>query len=79
MTVLFHLEEQVAVITLHRPEVRNAFGGDMGRALEQALARADQDDDVRAVVVTGTPPAFCAGADMTSGGATFAKTRREHL
>jgi enoyl-CoA hydratase/carnithine racemase len=73
MTVLFDLDNQVAVITLHRPEVRNAFGGEMARSLEQALARADQDDDIRAVVITGTPPAFCAGADMTSGGATFAK------
>lgn len=73
MTVLFDLDHQVAVITLHRPEVRNAFGGEMSRALADALARADADDDVRAVVLTGTPPAFCAGADMTSGGDTFAK------
>ena len=73
MTVLFDLDGKVAVITLHRPEVRNAFNGEMSGALVEALARADVDDDVRAVVLTGTPPAFCAGADMTSGGDTFAK------
>jgi enoyl-CoA hydratase/carnithine racemase len=73
MTVLFDLDEHVAVITLHRPEVRNAFNGEMGDALVAALTRADEDDDVRAVVLTGTPPAFCSGADMTSRGETFAK------
>jgi enoyl-CoA hydratase/carnithine racemase len=73
MTVLFELDDQVAVVTLHRPEVRNAFNGEMSAGLAEALARADEADDIRAVVVTGTPPAFCAGADMTSGGSTFAK------
>jgi len=73
VTVLFAVEDRVAVITLHRPEVRNAFGGEMGRLLAEALTRADENDDVRAVVLTGTPPAFCAGADMTSRGDTFAK------
>jgi enoyl-CoA hydratase/carnithine racemase len=73
MTVLFDLDDGIAVITLHRPEVRNAFNGEMAATLVEALARADEDDDVRVVVLTGTPPAFCAGADMTSAGDTFAK------
>jgi enoyl-CoA hydratase/carnithine racemase len=73
MTVLFDLNDRIAVITLHRPEVRNAFNGEMSHGLAQALARADEDDDIRVVVLTGTPPAFCAGADMTSRGDTFAK------
>jgi enoyl-CoA hydratase/carnithine racemase len=73
MSVLFELDGPTAVITLHRPEVRNAFNGEMSSELAEALARADRDDDIRAVVLTGTPPAFCAGADMTSGGQTFAK------
>jgi len=73
MTVLFEHHDRTAVITLHRPEVRNAFNGEMSRALAEALARADEDDDIRVVVLTGTPPAFCAGADMKSGGDTFAK------
>jgi enoyl-CoA hydratase/carnithine racemase len=73
MTVLYDVDDQVAVITLHRPEVRNAFNSEMSEALVAALIRADEDDDVRAVVLTGTPPAFCSGADLTSGGQTFAK------
>jgi len=69
--VLYDVVDRVATITLHRPDVRNAFGQGMGPALDDAYRRADSDDDVRAVVLTGTPPAFCAGADMTSGGDTF--------
>ena len=62
----------MAVITLDRPHRRNAFTGRMGRDLGDAYRTCDADDDVRAVVVTGTPPAFCAGADMTAGDETFA-------
>jgi enoyl-CoA hydratase/carnithine racemase len=71
MAVLFEIADGVAVITLHRPEVRNAFGAGMGEALHGALLRCDGDDSIRAVVLTGTPPAFCAGADLSAGGATF--------
>jgi enoyl-CoA hydratase/carnithine racemase len=71
MTVLFDVDRQVATITLHRPEARNAYTGEMGVELSNALARCDGDDDIRAVVITGTPPAFCAGADLRSGADTF--------
>ena len=71
--MLFDLADGVATVTLHRPEVRNAFGAGMSDELAAAYRRCDEDDDVRVVVLTGTPPAFCAGADMSSGGATFAK------
>ena len=70
-SVLFDLTEGVATITLNRPEVRNAFGGGMGHQLSEAYRRCDTDDRVRAVVLTGTPPAFCAGADLSGGGGTF--------
>lgn len=69
--VLFSSNEGVALITLNRPDVRNAFNAEMGAMLSDAYARCDADDAVRAVVVTGTPPAFCAGADMSTGGETF--------
>ena len=62
----------MAVITLDRPEQRNAFTGRMGRELSEAYRTCDADDEVRVVVVTGTPPAFCAGADMGAGDETFA-------
>ena len=73
MTVLFDLDGGVATLTLHRPETRNAFGAGMGQALTEAYQRCDTDDSIRAVVLTGTPPAFCAGADLGQGEATFAK------
>jgi enoyl-CoA hydratase/carnithine racemase len=69
--IQFAVDHGVAVITLHRPDVRNAFSGRMGAELSDAYRRCDTDDAVRVVVLTGTPPAFCAGADMSSGGATF--------
>jgi enoyl-CoA hydratase/carnithine racemase len=69
--VRLEVERGVAVITLDRPEVRNAFSGRMAQELGDAYRACDGDDDVRAVVLTGTPPAFCAGADMSTGGDTF--------
>jgi enoyl-CoA hydratase/carnithine racemase len=70
-TLLFGVDHGVATITLNRPEVRNAFGNNMGGELSDAYRRCDADGDIRAVVLTGTPPAFCAGADMTSREGTF--------
>lgn len=72
-TLLFDVRDQVATVTLHRPDVRNAFGAGMGDELADAFQRCDEDDDIRAVVLTGTPPAFCAGADLARGGDTFGK------
>jgi enoyl-CoA hydratase/carnithine racemase len=72
-SILFDLTDGVATVTLNRPEVRNAFGDGMGEALSDAYRRCDADDRVRAVVLTGTPPAFCAGADLSAGGGTFRK------
>lgn len=72
-TIRFEVDDGVAVITLDRPEVRNAFNGRMGAELSDAYRRCDTDDAIRAVVVTGTPPAFCAGADLSGGGDTFTK------
>ena len=71
--VLFEVDRGVALLTLHRPDKRNAFSGEMARALAELYIRCDTDERVRAVVVTGTPPAFCAGADLSGGGGTFRK------
>ena len=70
--VTVELDGGVAVITLNRPERLNAFTGEMGAALGRAYERCDRDDAVRAVVLTGSGRAFCAGADMRRGDATFA-------
>ncbi len=68
---LAHIEDNVAVITLNRPQARNAMSGPMTGALERALDHAERSPEVRAVVVTGAGGAFCAGGDvkgMASGG-----------
>ena len=68
----FELDDGVALVTLDRPEQLNAFTGAMGESLERAYRRCDEDDEVRAVVVTGAGRAFCAGADLSAAGDTFA-------
>jgi enoyl-CoA hydratase len=55
---------RVRVITLNRPEVRNALNGALLRAAAAALTAADDDPGVDAVVLTGSDPAFCAGLDL---------------
>jgi enoyl-CoA hydratase/carnithine racemase len=62
----------VATITLNRPERLNAVNTTVIRELVAAFDQADGDDGVRAVIVTGAGRAFCAGADLGSGGTTFA-------
>ncbi|MFI0961307.1 enoyl-CoA hydratase-related protein [Streptomyces sp. NPDC021080] len=63
-TVLVHHERGVAVITLNRPQVLNAMTHSMAIAYADALRAADEDPDVRAIVVTGAGRGFCAGADL---------------
>ncbi len=65
------LSDRVLTITLNRPERLNAWTGQMGGELMAAFDRADADDEVRAVIVTGAGRGFCAGADLASGGETF--------
>jgi enoyl-CoA hydratase/carnithine racemase len=69
---LFDVKDGIATITLHRPERMNAYTAQMGAELNAHLVRCDEDDAVRAVVVTGAGRAFCAGADLERGGETFA-------
>jgi enoyl-CoA hydratase/carnithine racemase len=71
--IRFDVDEHIATITLDRPDKLNAFTGTMRHELVAAFDAADADDDVRAVVVTGAGRAFCAGADLSSGGETFAR------
>ncbi|MET7299509.1 enoyl-CoA hydratase-related protein [Embleya sp. NPDC005575] len=70
--IRFAIRDGVAVVTLDRPDRLNVFSGGMGRALGDAYARCDADDEVRAVVLTGAGRAFCAGADMSPAADTFA-------
>ncbi len=63
----------IATLTMDRPEALNAFTGTMLHEMIAAFDEIDADDAVRAVVVTGRGRAFCAGADLSSGGATFSR------
>src|SRR5580704_12558956 len=65
------LTEHILTITLNRPERLNAWTAQMGSELIEAFDRADADDEVRAIIVTGAGRGFCAGADLASGGETF--------
>ncbi|MEZ5143903.1 MAG: crotonase/enoyl-CoA hydratase family protein [Acidimicrobiales bacterium] len=69
--IAYEVDDGIATITLDRPDRLNAFTVTMQRELVRALDLVDADDDVRAVIVTGRGRAFCAGADLGSGGDTF--------
>jgi enoyl-CoA hydratase/carnithine racemase len=69
--ILYAVDEGVLTITLNRPERLNAWTPTMGNELMEALDRADADDQIRAVIITGAGRGFCAGADLAAGGETF--------
>ena len=70
--LLVDVTDRVAVVTLNRPEARNALNRDLRRALPQRLGDLDADDAVDVVVLTGADPAFCAGLDLKELGASGA-------
>jgi enoyl-CoA hydratase/carnithine racemase len=70
-TLLYAATDGVLTLTLNRPDKLNAFTATMCTELIDAFDRADADDEVRAIVMTGAGRAFCAGADLSSGAATF--------
>src|ERR1700743_3162972 len=75
--IIAEVQEGVLTITLNRPERLNAWTARMGAEMRSAFDRADEDDEVRAVIVTGAGRGFCAGADLESGGDTFDYRKRE--
>ncbi|MEO8804817.1 MAG: crotonase/enoyl-CoA hydratase family protein [Burkholderiaceae bacterium] len=70
-TLLYSVDDGIATLTLNRPEKMNAFTAQMRDDLVAAFDLTDADDAVRVVIVTGAGRAFCAGADLSSGGKTF--------
>ena len=76
-TILYDLEDNVLLITLNRPKILNAFNRDMMAEMIDALNKADADDNVRAIIVTGAGRGFCAGADLSAGGNTFNAEARD--
>jgi enoyl-CoA hydratase/carnithine racemase len=71
--ITYGVTDRIATITLDRPDKLNAFTRTMMQEMIDAFDRVDADDDVRAVIVTGSGRAYCAGADLASGGNTFAR------
>ena len=70
-TLRYETADYILTLTLNRPEHLNAFTVEMGHELIEAFNRASNDDDVRAIVVTGQGKAFCAGMDLSVDGNVF--------
>ena len=70
-TLRYEVDEGILTLTLHRPDRLNAFTDTMAEELISALDAADADDAIRVIIVTGAGRAFCAGADLGKGAATF--------
>ncbi|WP_343667221.1 enoyl-CoA hydratase-related protein [Chitinophaga sp.] len=63
-TILLHVQDSIATITLNRPDVYNAFNDEQSYELQDALKQVEKDPQVRAVVLTGAGKAFCSGQDL---------------
>jgi 2-(1,2-epoxy-1,2-dihydrophenyl)acetyl-CoA isomerase len=61
---LYSVEGNTAVVTLNRPECRNALGGTLREDIIEVMGLADEDDSIRAIILTGAGSAFCSGGDL---------------
>ena len=73
--VIYEVSDGIATLTLNNPEERNSMTADMVSEIVAAMNAAESDPNVRVVIVTGTPPAFCAGANLGN----LAEATRESL
>jgi enoyl-CoA hydratase len=73
--VLYDVSDGIATLTLNNPQERNSMTAEMVREIVVAMDAAEADPNVRVVIVTGTPPAFCAGANLGN----LAEATRESL
>ena len=77
--VTFEVRGHYAVITINRPEARNAVNGAVANGIEAGIDRIEEDDAIWVGILTGAPPVFCAGADLkeiNSGNAAGLQTKR---
>jgi enoyl-CoA hydratase/carnithine racemase len=70
-TIDWRVDNGLLWLTLNRPDQMNAFTVEMADELEHAFTRANDDDDIRVIIVTGAGKAFCAGMDLSVGGNVF--------
>ncbi|MEO1063299.1 MAG: enoyl-CoA hydratase-related protein, partial [Actinomycetota bacterium] len=70
--VTVEIDGTTAVVTLNRPEARNALNSEVLRAAPAEIARLDADETIEAIILTGADPAFCAGLDLKELGSTGA-------
>ncbi len=78
--IIYEVAENIATITLNRPEKLNAFTTIMMNEMIDAFDKADADDNVRAIIVTGAGRAFwCAGADLSSWGRESSRLGRARI
>jgi enoyl-CoA hydratase/carnithine racemase len=75
--IRYAVEDGILTITLNRPDQLNAFTSLMAQELIDAFDRSDADDAVKCVIVTGAGRAFCAGADLGRGAATWSDHERK--
>ena len=66
-TILYEIKKCIAIITLNRSEALNAWNDQMAVDLSKTLKQSEENNEVRAVVVTGKGRAFCAGTDLSHG------------
>ncbi len=69
--ILYEADGPILTVTLNRPDKLNAYTATMGRELADAFHKADADDAIRAIIVTGAGRGFCAGADISAGASSF--------
>ncbi len=69
--ITYEVKDHIATVTLNRPDKLNAYTAIMGGELEDAFLAANDDDDVRVIIVTGAGRGFCAGADISGGANAF--------
>ncbi|MEY4400314.1 MAG: hypothetical protein RL072_179 [Actinomycetota bacterium] len=73
--MIYDVRDGIATLTLNNPTERNSMTAEMVRDIVSAMDSAERDDNVRVVIVTGAPPAFCAGANLGN----LAEATRESL
>ena len=64
MSVEYLVKDHIALITINRPEARNAVNDEVAAGIEEALDQMENDPDVWVGIITGRGPVFCAGADL---------------